>query len=162
MSDSSDRSQRLRDDESRSSDGSRAAGSITNYFAPDEDEEVPVETLINSVPDILAIDIVPPAGRYDSIFNTSGEGMRGPGLGDRRRPEGEIVNARVGRDSRVANSSIWHNDARGPVGSGCETRDYGRGRPEPLGFEPGDNGDCGNCARTRQKSTTAGWSGNQS
>ena len=69
MSDSSDRSQRLRDDESRSSDGSRAAGSITNYFAPDEDEEVPVETLIDSVPDILAIDIVPPAGRYDSIFN---------------------------------------------------------------------------------------------
>jgi hypothetical protein len=118
MSDSSDRSQRLRDDESRSSDSSRAADSITNYFAPDEDEEVPVETLINSVPDILAIDIVPPAGRYDSIFNTSGEGMRGPGLGDRRRPEGEIVNARVGRDSRVANSSIWHNDARGPVGSG--------------------------------------------
>ena len=74
MSDSSDRSQRLRDDESRSSDGSRAAGSITNYFAPDEDEEVPVETLIDSVPDILAIDIVPPAGRYDSKLFIEREG----------------------------------------------------------------------------------------
>ena len=76
MSDSSDRSQRLRDDESRSSDGSRAAGSIANYFAPDEDEEVPVETLIDSVPDILAIDIVPPAGRYDSQPTWSTDGQR--------------------------------------------------------------------------------------
>ena len=68
MSDSSDRSQRLRDDESRSSDGSRAAGSITNYFAPDEDEEVPVETLIDSVPDILAI--CNPVGLCESLTIT--------------------------------------------------------------------------------------------